>query len=174
MKIIEYSNKKILVFIARIIYWLASQLNMVIMQTSNELEFSSDKFIGILTNYENLSGYLPRQLQKIEIIEKNENLTKIKAVIFLRSLIKQEFVLEIEIEEKSYGLFIANILDGIAKGTKITITISEQNMKTLCDIETDVKLSLKTIVLLPIIKREYKGFVQGILSNILNKVNKKE
>ena len=147
---------------------------MVIMQTSNELEFSSDKFIGILTDYENLSGYLPRQLQKIEIIEKNENLTKIKAVILLRSLIKQEFVLEIEIEVKSYGLFIANILDGIAKGTKITITISEQNMKTLCDVETDVKLSLKTIVLLPIIKREYKGFVQGILSNILNKVNKKE
>ena len=92
----------------------------------------------------------------------------------MRSLIKQEFVLEIEIEKKSYGLFIANILDGIAKGTKITITISEQNMKTLCHIETDVKLSLKTIVLLPIIKREYKGFVQGILSNILNKVNKKE
>ena len=33
----KYSNKKILVFIARIIYWLAWQLNMVIMQTSNEL-----------------------------------------------------------------------------------------------------------------------------------------
>ena len=65
---------------------------------------------------------------------------------------------------------MAEILDGIAKGTKITISIFTQEEKTMCKISTDTKLSLKIIVLLPIIKREYKGFVSGILNNIFTEM----
>ena len=147
---------------------------MVVMDYSTELEFGVDRFLEILTDYEKLPEYLPRQLQRIEIVDKDDNYTIIKAVILLRSLIKREFILEIKIEKKSDEIILAEILDGIAKGTKITISIFTQEEKTMCKISTDAKLSLKIIVLLPIIKREYKGFVSGVLNNIFTEMKSKE
>ncbi len=147
---------------------------MVMMDYSTELEFGVDRFLEILTDYEKLPEYLPRQLQRIEIVDKDDNYTIIKAVILLRSLIKREFILEIKIEKKSDEIILAEILDGIAKGTKITISIFTQEEKTMCKISTDIKLSLKIIVLLPIIKREYKGFVSGVLNNIFTEMKSKE
>lgn len=146
---------------------------MVVMDYSTELEFGVDKFLEILADYEKLPEYLPRQLQRIEIVDKDDNYTIIKAVILLRSLIKREFILEIKIEKKSDGI-MAEILDGIAKGTKITISIFTQEEKTMCKISTNAKLSLKIIMLLPIIKREYKAFVSGILNNIFTEMKSKE
>ena len=147
---------------------------MVVMAYSTKLEFGVDRFLEILTDYEKLPEYLPRQLQRIEIVDKDDNYTIIKAVILLRSLIKREFILEIKIEKKSDEIILAEILDGIAKGTKITISIFTQEEKTMCKITTDTKLSLKIIVLLPIIKREYKGFVSGVLNNIFTEMKSKE
>ena len=147
---------------------------MVVMDYSTELEFGVDRFLEILTDYEKLPEYLPRQLQRIEIVDKDDNYTIIKAVILLRSLIKREFILEIKIEKKSDEIILAEILDGIAKGTKITISIFTQEEKTMCKISTDAKLSLKIIVLLPIIKREYKGFVSGVLNNIFTEMKSNE
>ena len=147
---------------------------MVVMDYSTELEFGVDRFLEILTDYEKLPEYLPRQLQRIEIVDKDDNYTIIKAVILLRSLIKREFILEIKIEKKSDEIILAEILDGIAKGTKITISIFTQEEKTMCKISTNAKLSLKIIVLLPIIKREYKGFVSSVLNNIFTEMKSKE
>ena len=147
---------------------------MVVMDYSTELEFGVDRFLEILTDYDKLPEYLPRQVQRIEIVDKDDNYTIIKAVILLRSLIKREFILEIKIEKKSDEIILAEILDGIAKGTKITISIFTQEEKTMCKISADVKLSLKIIVLLPIIKREYKGFVSGVLNNIFTEMKSKE
>ena len=147
---------------------------MVVMDYSTELEFGVDRFLEILTDYDKLPKYLPRQVQRIEIVDKDDNYTIIKAVIFLRSLIKREFILEIKIEKKSDESILAEILDGIAKGTKITISIFTQEEKTMCKISTDTKLSLKIIVLLPIIKREYKGFVSGVLNNIFTEMKSNE
>ena len=147
---------------------------MVVMDYSTELEFGVDRFLEILTDYDKLPEYLPRQVQRIEIVDKDDNYTIIKAVILLRSLIKREFILEIKIEKKSDEIILAEILDGIAKGTKITISIFTQEEKTMCKISTDTKLSLKIIVLLPIIKREYKGFVSGVLNNIFTEMKSKE
>ena len=147
---------------------------MVVMDYSTELEFGVERFLEILTDYEKLPEYLPRQLQRIEIVDKDDNYTIIKAVILLRSLIKREFILEIKIEKKSDEIILAEILDGIAKGTKITISIFTQEEKTMCKISTDAKLSLKIIVLLPIIKREYKGFVSDVLNNIFTEMKSKE
>ena len=84
---------------------------MVMMDYSTELEFGVERFLEILTDYEKLPEYLPRQLQRIEIVDKDDNYTIIKAVILLRSLIKREFILEIKIEKKSDEIILAEILD---------------------------------------------------------------
>ena len=135
---------------------------MVIINYSFELDYNEKKLFKILTNYENLSNYLPRQLQKIEILDEHDNYTTIKATIFVRSLIKKEFSQKIRIEKKSENNLSVEILDGFTKGTHITISILMQKGKTLCNVNSDIKLSLKTIILYPIIKREYNSFLSGV------------
>ena len=49
-----------------------------------------------------------------------------------------------------------------------------QEGKTLCKVSTDIKLSLKTVILLPIIKMEYKGFLSGIFNKIIADMKDKE
>ncbi len=135
---------------------------MVTMNYSLELDCDERNFFKILTDYENLSNYLPRKLKKIEIVDVHDNYTTIKVTIFLRTIIKKEFSQKIRIEKKSDNNLSVDILDGITKGTHITISVLMQKEKTICHVNSDVKLSLKTIILYPIIKKEYNSFLLGV------------
>ena len=139
---------------------------MVTMDCSLELDCSEKKFFKILTDYENLSKYLPRQLQKIEILDEHDNYTTIQATVLVRSMIKKAFLQKIRIEKKSENNLSIEILDGFAKGSHVTISIQIQKEKTLCVVNLDIKLSLKTVILYPIIKREYKSFLLGTFTKI--------
>ena len=139
---------------------------MITMNYSLELDCNERNFFKILTNYENLSNYLPRKLKKIEILDKHDNYTTIKATVFLKSLIKKEFSQKIRIEKKSENNLSVEILDGFAKGTHITISILMQKEKTLCHVNSDIKLSLKTAILYPIIKIEHNPFLKRLFTNM--------
>ena len=139
---------------------------MVTMNYSFELDCNERNFFKILTDYENLPKYLPRQLKKIEILDKHDNYTTIKATVFLRSLIKKEFSQKIRIEKKSEDNISAEILDGLAKGTHITISILMQKEKTLCHVNSGIKLSLKTAILYPILKIEHNPFLKRLFTNM--------
>ena len=139
---------------------------MVTLNYSLELDCNERNFFKILTDYENLSNYLPRKLKKIEILDKHDNYTTINATVFLRSLIKKEFSQKIRIEKKSENNLSVKILDGIAKGTHITISILMQKEKTLCHVNSDIKLSLKTAILYPIIKIEHNPFLKRLFTNM--------
>ena len=139
---------------------------MVTMDCSFELDCSEKKFFKILTDYENLSKYLPRQLQKIEILDEHDNYTTIQATVFVRSIIKKAFSQKIRIEKKSENNLSVEILDGFTKGSHVTISIQIQKEKTLCVVNLDIKLSLKTVILYPILKRSYKNFLLGTFTKI--------
>jgi len=139
---------------------------MITMNYSLELDCNEKNFFKILTNYENLSNYLPRKLEKIEILDKHDNYTTIKATVFLRSIIKKEFSQKIRIEKKSENNLSIEILDGIAKGTHITISTLMQKEKTLCHVNSNIKLSLKTVILYPIIKIEHNPFLKRLFTNM--------
>jgi len=139
---------------------------MVTLNYSLELDCNERNFFKILTDYENLSNYLPGKLKKIEILDKHDNYTTIKVTVFLRSLIKKEFSQKIRIEKKSENNLSVKILDGIAKGTHITISILMQKEKTLCQVNSDIKLSLKTAILYPIIKIEHNPFLKRLFTNM--------
>ena len=139
---------------------------MVMMNYSFEIDCNERNFFKILTDYENLPKYLPRQLKKIEILDERDNHTTIEVMASLKTLIKKEFSQKIRIEKKSEDNISAEILDGFAKGTHITISILMEKEKTLCQVNSDVKLSLKTVILYPIIKREYNSLITGIFRKI--------
>ena len=139
---------------------------MATMNYSFKLDCDEKDFFKILTNYENLPKYLPRQLKKIEILDNYDNYTTLKATIFFMTLIKKEFSQKIIIEKKSECDISAKILDGFAKGTHVTISILIEKEKTLCNINSEIKLSLKTVILYPIIKREYNSLITGVFRKI--------
>ena len=139
---------------------------MVMMNYSFEIDCNERNFFKILTDYENLPKYLPRQLKKIEILDKHDDHTTIEVMVSLKTLIKKEFSQKIIIEKKSGGDISAKILDGFAKGTSVTISILIEKEKTLCNISSEIKLSLKTVILYPIIKREYNSLITGVFRKI--------
>ena len=114
---------------------------------------------------------MPRQLQKIEILEKQDRYTTIESTIFLRSIIKKQFSQRLKIYVESENKISLEILDGMAKGTQSTISIILNDEKTVCNINTNVKLSLKATILYPIIKKEYKGFLTKISRKIMGNIN---
>ena len=99
-------------------------------------------------------------------MDEHDNYTTIKATIFVRRLIKKAFSQKIRIEKKSENNLSVEILDGIAKGTHITISILVQKEKTLCNVNSDIKLSLKTAILYPIIKIEHNPFLKRLFTNM--------
>ena len=139
---------------------------MVIMNYSSELDCNARNLFEILTDYENFSNYLPRKLKKIEILDKHDNYTTIKTTILIRTLIKKEFSQTIRIEKKSENELSIEVLDGFTKGTHITISILMQKEKTLCRVNSKIKLSLKTVILYPIIKKEYNSFLSGVFKKM--------
>ena len=141
------------------------------MNYSFELSCDKDKFFHVLTDYQNLVEYMPRQLQKIEILEKQDRYTIIESTIFLRNIIKKQFSQRLKIHVESENRILLEILDGMAKGTQSTISIILDDEKTVCNINTNVKLSLKAAILYPIIKKEYKGFLTKISRKIMGNIN---
>ena len=139
---------------------------MVMVNCSLELDCDEKNFLKILTDYENISNYLPRKLQKIEIVDQHDNYATINVTIFLRTLIKKEFSQNIRIEKKSDNDLFVEILDGLAKGTRITISTIMQKGKTICHVNSNIKLSLKVVILYPIIKKEHNAFLSGVLRKI--------
>ena len=144
---------------------------MVKMNYSFELSCDKDKFFHVLTDYQNLVEYMPRQLQKIEILEKQDKHTIIESTIFLRNLITKQFSQRLKIHVESENKILLEILDGIAKGTQSTISIISDDEKTVCNINTNVKLSLKAAILYPIIKKEYAGFLTKVSKKIMGNIN---
>ena len=144
---------------------------MVKMNYSFELSCDKDKFFYVLTDYQNLVKYMPRQLQKIEILEKQDKHTIIESTIFLRNLITKQFSQRLKIHVESENKILLEILDGIAKGTQSTISIISDDEETVCNINTNVKLSLKAAILYPVIKKEYVGFLTKVSRNIMGNIN---
>lgn len=141
------------------------------MEYAIELNCGSKDLLHILRDYENLPKFLPRQLTNVKIIAKDNDSTTIEATIQFKTLIKKPIIQTINIIENTNGLSFS-ILNGHAKNTKSSITIVPQNNSIQVIIDIDLKLSLTAKILTPIIKREYKLVLQGVLMKMANEVTR--
>ena len=136
------------------------------MEFNITVECDYKEFLKILKDFENLPKYLPRQLQKIQILEKQDNIVIIEVILAFKSLIKNEISQKIKIETESDNKLILEVLDGHAKNTKVWIVTQSNDCKTQVNVNIDLKLSLKARILSPIIKREYKSLLTGVFLKI--------
>ena len=136
------------------------------MEFNTTVECDYKEFLKILKDFENLPKYLPRQLQKIQILEKQDNIVIIEVILAFKSLIKKEISQKIKIKTEFDNKLILEVLDGHAKNTKVWIVIQPKDDKTQVIVNIDLKLSLKAKILSPIIKREYKSLLTGVFLKI--------
>ena len=136
------------------------------MEFNITVECDYKEFLKILKDFENLPKYLPRQLQKIQILEKQDNIVIIEVILAFKSLIKNEISQKIKIKTESDDKLILEVLDGHAKNTKVWIVTQSDDCKTQVNVNIDLKLSLKARILSPIIKREYKSLLTGVFLKI--------
>ena len=136
------------------------------MEFNTTIECNYKEFLKILKDFENLPKYLPRQLQKIQILEKQDNMVIIEVILTFKSLIKNEISQKIKIKTEFDNKLILEVLDGHAKNTKVWIVTQSNDCKTQVNVNIDLKLSLKARILSPIIKREYKSLLTGVFLKI--------
>ncbi len=136
------------------------------MEFNTTVECNYKEFLKILKDFENLPKYLPRQLQKIQILEKQDNIVIIEVILTFKSLIKNEISQKIKIKTESDNKLILEVLDGHAKNTKVWIVTQPKDCKTQVNVNIDLKLGLKARILSPIIKREYKSLLTGVFLKI--------
>ena len=132
------------------------------MELIVDVRCNKNEFLKILTDYENLTDYLPVQLKKIEILKKEDKFTTVETVLVFKTIVRKEISQKIEIEEKSENEIKCKVLDGHAKNTIVVIHVNQIENKTNIKTEIDLKLSLKAKILSPIIKKEYKNIIRGI------------
>ena len=140
------------------------------------LEFSMtfsgnvEKFIELSKDYESFSEYIPQQLKKIIIIEKNDRGTITEEILVFSSVVKKEINQQSLHYEKSKNNMITEIITGPAKGSIIDIYFSPDEIGTKIDVKISLKLSLKYKILQPIIVKWYKMILQGILLKMNAKI----
>ena len=135
-----------------------------------DLDEPREKLIEKITNYQKLSEFLPDQLKNIEILEQDENKTITKETIFFSTVINKPFVLESVHKKISSNKIQTEIVSGPAKGTLIIMVLNEKGDGTNISIDIELKLSLKAIILQPLIKKWYKRILTSTLYKINNSI----
>ena len=140
------------------------------LEFSMTLPGNIEKFIELSKDYKSFSEYLPQQLKKIIILEKNDNGILTEETLVFSSVIKKEINQQSLHYEKSKNTLITEIITGPAKGSVIDTTFSTDKIGTKIDVKISLKLSLKYKILQPMIVKWYKMILQGILLKMNAKI----
>ena len=126
-----------------------------------------------------LSGKDKIEIKSAKIIVLEGNLSKEDIRRIKKYYINPVDSREVEIDNKdlSSNTNLPNdveILDGFTKGTQCTICTFVDKDQSTCQVDTDIKFSLKTMILIPIIKREYEGILMKFFRDIEAKIKESE
>ena len=143
---------------------------MASLEFSMTLPAKIGKFIEFSKDYQSFSEYLPQQLKKITILEKNDRGIVTEETLVFSSVIKKEINQQSLHYEKSDNILITEILSGPAKGSVIDTNFSITNSNTKIDVKISLKLALQYRILQPLIVKWYKLILQGILLKMNAKI----
>ena len=143
---------------------------MTKLEYSVILENDKEKLFKIATDYENLTKYLPDQLKSVRISEKNQDATITESTVVLKTIFKKEISIVSKHTEKDDNTITTEIISGPAKGTRIDIFYEKKDENTEINVITDLKLSLKYVIMLPLIKKMYSRVLTSILYRMDNEI----
>ena len=127
------------------------------------LDSSINKLKKLILDFETYPNYLPDQIQKVRVIQKESNLIKTEETILFSSFFKKEIIQQSTHMEISENQLLTKIESGPAKNSEIELILSPIGNGTKINIKINLKLSLSTRFLLPIIKKWYKRIITGVI-----------
>ena len=135
------------------------------MEFSMNMESNVKEIFAQLINFENMPNLLPRQLKKMEIVNKDGNQFFTKETLVFKTIVKNEIIQESK-HEIGDNLIKTTIISGPAKNSVINMELEERENGSKIIINIDLKLSLKARILLPIVKKAYSSLLTGVLYKI--------
>ncbi len=124
------------------------------------LEAKKSDLERIFVDYEYYPNYL-KQIESVEIIKNDEKEIVTKQILVFSTYLKNK-ITQTSSHKVHDGKFFSEILDGPARGTKVSIEFLQEDKETKVNVQVDLTLSLKAKIFYPIIKKAYKQFLTGI------------
>ena len=131
-----------------------------------KLESSVKELMEAIMDFKKWPTLLPRQLKSVKILKKTENEITVEEILVFKTIVKNEIKQTSIYKKISDNSIHSQIISGHAKGTETNISFLEIESGVEVSVDVELKLSLKARFLSPIIKKAYKGFLQGVLLKI--------
>lgn len=136
---------------------------------SMELNSSSEKILSLISDYEQYPSYLPKQIKKVVVIEKNTDQTTTNELFFFKTLFNKEVKQQSIHKKISDNCISTVIMSGPIKDSVITVCCEKTSNGTSVKIEGNIKTSLKYKFFEPLITKMYKSIIRGILYQMNNR-----
>ena len=136
------------------------------LEFSIKLKSDIKSLMQAIVDFENWPNYLPVQLKSVKIIEKRENEITTEEILVFKTIIKNEIKQTTIHKIISDHSIQSKVISGHAKGTIFNILLNEIESGTDAIVKIQLKLSLRSKFLSPIIKKVYKRLLHGVLLKI--------
>ena len=144
---------------------------MTELSLSLVLPVSKSILFKAILDFEKYPLFMPVQLKYVKVLEKDDSKIITTEKFLFKTIFKKEIIQSTHHRVISSNEIQSKILDGPAKGTTIKIFISDENEKSKIELTSDLKLSIKYKIFIPIIKRYFKMVSTAILYKMVNHLN---
>ena len=144
---------------------------MTELSLSLVLPVSKSILFKAILDFEKYPLFMPVQLKYVKVLEKDDSKIITEEKFLFKTIFKKEIIQSTHHRVISSNEIQSKILDGPAKGTTIKIFISDENEKSKIELTSDLNLSIKYKIFIPIIKRYFKMVSTAILYKMVNHLN---
>ena len=131
---------------------------MTELSLSLVLPVSKSILFKAILDFEKYPLFMPVQLKYVKVLEKDDSKIITEEKFLFKTIFKKEIIQSTHHKVISSNEIQSKILDGPAKGTTIKIFISDENEKSKIELTSDLKLTIKYKIFIPIIKEQSSIF----------------
>lgn len=124
-----------------------------------------EKILEKAMDFEDYPKFMPEQLKSVKILKNDGDGILTEETISFQTIIKKTIIQQ-TLHKKSINSLNSKIVSGPAKNTEIFVRFEENGGKTTVLVDINLKLSLSTKILEPLIKKYYKSFFSAFLNRL--------
>ena len=128
-------------------------------------DFEIESLLAKLMDFESHTKFMPTQLKSVKILKNNDDGITTEETITFKSIIKKTFIQQ-TLHRQSGNSLYSKIISGPARNTKIFIRFEESEGEIRILVDVNLKLSLPTKLLKPLVKKYYKSYFDAFLNRL--------
>ena len=128
-------------------------------------DFEIKSILAKMMDFESHPKFMPAQLKSVKILKNNDDGITTEETISFKTIIKKTIIQQ-TLHKKSTNSLNSKILSGPAKNTEIFTRFEEHEGKIRVLVDINLKLSLPTKLLKPLVKKYYKSYFDAFLNRL--------